>query len=303
MGKVLCLLYHRVNIVSDNIYNLAVSPDAFEEHIRYLKQNYRILRFEEDWENTSDNSIIITFDDGYADNYLYALPILEKYEIPAAVFVSSGNIGTCREFWWDEIGRVLTTLECYPKQFHLRDQLYEYTWETKTEYQRREVVKDLRWLLRMEPDMFRANDWIKQLKIWSGMVSDEGRTENLSLNKEQLANLAKSPYITIGAHTVRHLSLGALSEQDQEEEIAASIDFLENELNQKIDIFSYPFGSGRDYNKKTLEICDRNGIRKAATTKEGLWDSSESLLEIPRLSIKNGNLQQLINNIDRIMGM
>lgn len=301
MGRVLCILYHRVNPIKDNLYNLTVSPSEFEEHIRYLVKNYRIIRFEENWEEISEDAIAITFDDGYADNYLYALPVLEKYKVPATIFICSGNIGTCKEFWWDEIERVLTVQENYPEQFHLCDQLYEYTWKTATEYQRKELAKTLRWLLRMESDESCAKDWIEHLKIWAGIISDEGRTENLSLSKEQLTNLAKSPYITIGAHTVRHLSLGALSDEDQECEIVNSISYLEKELKQKIEVFSYPFGTGSDYNKKTLETCRRNGIKKAATTKIALWNKEDNLLEIPRLSIKNGNLQMLIKDVNRMM--
>lgn len=301
MGKILCLLYHKVNDVKDNIYNLAVSPGEFEKHIRYLQQNYRILRFEEDWEDISEDSVVITFDDGYADNFLYALPVLEKYKVPATVFVSSGNIGTDREFWWDEIGRILTIQESYPGRFHLQDHLYEYTWDTVTKYQRRELAKTLRWLLRMEADDFRIKDWVEQLKIWAGTASDTGRYANLSLSKEQLAGMADSPYITIGAHTVRHLSLGALSDADQEYEIADSVNYLEKESGRKIEVFSYPFGSGRDYNKKTLEICKKIGIKKAATTKEALWNKSDNLLEIPRFSVKNGDLRALTNAVNRMM--
>lgn len=301
MGRILCLLYHRVNPIKDNLYNLTVSPSEFEEHIKYLVKNYKIIRFEENWDKFPEDAIVLTFDDGYADNYLYALPVLEKYKAPATIFISSGTIGTCKEFWWDEIERILTGQENYPEQFHLCDQLYEYTWQTVTEYQRKELAKTLRWLLRMEPDDSRAKDWIEHLKIWAGVMSDEGRPENLPLSKEQLMDLAKSPYITIGAHTVRHLSLGALSDEDQECEIVNSVISLGKELKRKIEFFSYPFGTGRDYNKKTLEICRRNGIRKAATTKIGLWNKGDNLLEIPRLSIKNGNLQMLIKDMNRMM--
>lgn len=301
MGKILCLLYHKVNDVKDNIYNLAVSPGEFEKHIRYLQQNYRILRFEEDWEDISEDSVVITFDDGYADNFLYALPVLEKYKVPATVFVSSGNIGTDKEFWWDEIGRILTIQESYPGQFYLQDHLYEYTWDTVTEYQRWELAKTLRWLLRMEADDFRTKDWMEQLKTWAGTASDTGRYANLALSKEQLAGMADSPYITIGAHTVSHLSLGALSDADQEYEIADSVNYLEKELGRKIEVFSYPFGSGRDYNKKTLEICKKIGIKKAATTKEALWNKSDNLLEIPRFSVKSGDLRTLTNAVNRMM--
>ena len=127
MERVLCLLYHRVNPIPDDIYHLTVSPHNFEEQIRYLKDHFPILRFEEDWTRGGQDGVVITFDDGYGDNHEYALPVLEKYHVPATIFVSTGYVDSGREYWWDEIARVLTRNVDYPEQFELRDSLYHYT--------------------------------------------------------------------------------------------------------------------------------------------------------------------------------
>ena len=58
--------------MEDDIYQLTVSPENFEEQVRFLKDNFSILRFEEDWTEGSGSGVVITFDDGYADNYEYA---------------------------------------------------------------------------------------------------------------------------------------------------------------------------------------------------------------------------------------
>lgn len=298
MGRILCLLYHRVNNVRDQLYNLTVSPEEFDQHIKYLRENYRTVRFDENWNLISEDAIAITFDDGYADNYVYALPVLERYKVPATIFVSTGNIGTSREFWWDDIERVLTSQKCYPSRFCLHDALYEYTWETVSEFQRQELAKTLRWLLRMEPNDVCFKAWIKQLKTWAGVKSDEGRVGYRSLDKEQLKKLARSPYITIGAHTVSHLSLGALSKEMQEKEIGDSIHYLEKELGYNITIFSYPFGSKMDYNADTLEICKKLGITKAATTNAKLWTEQDEPYLIPRFAVKNGSMDVFVKQIE-----
>src|ERR1700674_4950010 len=85
---VVVLLYHRVTTIPSDPEMLAVSPDNFRAQTRYLKENFPIVRFEEDWTKARKPAVAITFDDGYADNVLEALPILEEVEVPATFFVS-----------------------------------------------------------------------------------------------------------------------------------------------------------------------------------------------------------------------
>lgn len=286
MRRVLCLLYHRVNPVEDDIYHLTVSPHHFEEQIRYLKDQFSVLRFEEDWTKSEGEGVVITFDDGYADNYEYALPILEKYQIPATVFISSGYIGIKQEYWWDEIARVLTREVDYPEWFELKDSLYHYRWHTRSFEERKEMIRSLHWLLKMDPDVERANLWLGQIRSWAG-IGTEGRKENLPLDGRQLQELNHSPYITLGAHTVNHRSLGIQTREGQQYEIGASICFLEKRLGRKIRTFSYPFGSAVHFNSDTLEICRQKGLTKAATTIKGLWKETTNPYTIPRVEVKD----------------
>lgn len=286
MERVLCLLYHRVNPVKDDIYHLTVSPCNFEEQIRYLKEHIPILRFEEDWTKPGGDGVVITFDDGYADNYEYALPILEKYHVPATIFVSTGYVGMGQEYWWDEIARVLTRDIDYPEWFELKDSLYQYRWDTRSPEARREMVRSLHWMLKLDPDVERANLWLEQIRSWAG-IGPAGRKENLPVDKRQLQELSRSPYITIGAHTVNHRSLGVQTKEGHRYEIGASICFLEKKLKRKICSFSYPFGSVVHFNQDTLEICRQNGIVKAATTIEGLWKQTTDSYKVPRVEVKD----------------
>ena len=96
----LILLYHRVTSLERDPQLLAVKPDNFYRQIKYLKKNYNILDIEEfayfkkDNKGFTKNSLILTFDDGYADNYLEALPILEKFNCQAIFFVTTLNTNT-----------------------------------------------------------------------------------------------------------------------------------------------------------------------------------------------------------------
>jgi peptidoglycan/xylan/chitin deacetylase (PgdA/CDA1 family) len=91
---VVVLLYHRVTTLTSDPEMLSVSPDNFRAQMRHLKETVPLVRFEEDWTKVSKPAVAITFDDGYADNALEALPILEEVGVPATFFVSTGTIGT-----------------------------------------------------------------------------------------------------------------------------------------------------------------------------------------------------------------
>ena len=124
MSKVNILYYHRINDIQNDRHLLCVTPENFEQQLKFLKHNYNILRFEEDWSQTDRDSIVITFDDGYMDNLTHALPILEGENIPATVFVSTGNMEKNCELWWDELETVLFTGDIFPKELRLKDDTY-----------------------------------------------------------------------------------------------------------------------------------------------------------------------------------
>ena len=134
--------------------------------------------------------------------------------------------------------------------------------------------------------MERANLWLERLRAWAG-IGREGRREHLPVTLRQLQELADSEYITIGAHTVNHRSLGAQTKEGQRYEIGASVRFLERVLGRKINTFSYPFGSAVHFNQDTFEICGQNGIAKAATTVKGLWREDSSPYAVPRVEAKD----------------
>src|SRR5262245_8379646 len=95
--RVPILLYHRVTEVMNDPWILCVKPKKFSEHLEHLRKYYRPISLRTMLQMLKKNrlprhAVVITFDDGYADNYLNARPILEKYDIPATFFVISGYV-------------------------------------------------------------------------------------------------------------------------------------------------------------------------------------------------------------------
>jgi peptidoglycan/xylan/chitin deacetylase (PgdA/CDA1 family) len=101
------IVYHRVADVMDDPHQLSVSPAIFEEQMEYLKKNFNIIRLSDlavsiKEKRVDPKSVAITFDDGYFDNLSGALPILEKFQIPATIYIVAGKIDDDKPFYWDE---------------------------------------------------------------------------------------------------------------------------------------------------------------------------------------------------------
>jgi len=98
--------YHRIGKVSCDPHMLCVAPEIFEQHLVFFTKNYNIVSLEKLVEKIQTKTLdgtelAITLDDGYQDNLLYALPILEKYNAPATIFVTTSALGKRADFTWD----------------------------------------------------------------------------------------------------------------------------------------------------------------------------------------------------------
>lgn len=295
MGRVMTLLYHRVRSYDQDIQLLAVTPEHFAGHMRWLKENYKIVRFDEDWNQMNEDAVCITFDDGYRDNFLNAVPILNELQIPATIFVSTGNIDTERELWWDELERNLLVDKKYGKTFSLSDKMFECTWDVSTSDRRMDLYSTMHWLMRLI-NTERREDWIRQMQKWNG-YTESGRKENQSVRTEDLKGIDLSQ-ILIGAHTVNHPVLSQLSRDEQRKEIVMSQKKLESILKIPIQTFSYPFGTTADYNKDTICICKEADIVKVAANVRGIWEPGNDLFQVPRHIVRDWELELFKRKIE-----
>jgi len=282
---ILILLYHRCAVLETDPQLLAVTPENFTNQVKWLKERYPILRFDESWESVREASVVLTFDDGYWDNYAYAVPILERLQVPATIFVSTERIGTGKEPWCDDVERiVLLNNNFLGAKIHLdlRGQGSVGVFIADEEA-RRELYYRVHDAVRlMQPN--------EREEILSKIEEEYGaapvRPSHRYMTEKELQELANSPYITIGGHTVTHSRLSVLSRGKQCEEIEGSIRCLGKIMNKKVTTFSYPFGGKEDYNADSVAIVREMNL-KTASNFPGRVYRNTSLYELPRRIVRN----------------
>jgi peptidoglycan/xylan/chitin deacetylase (PgdA/CDA1 family) len=282
---VVVLVYHRVTTLSSDPQLLAVSPENFRAQMKYLKDRFPLVRFEDDWSRVKRPSIAVTFDDGYADNVLEALPILEEVGAPATFFVSTGNLNAINEYWWDELERIIMEDRPFPEKFTLNDSRFGRGWPTATPAGREILYRELHPLVK-QLDPASREDWLMQLRQWA-QAGETGRQAYRAMTGDELRRLARSKWVTIGAHTVSHTPLSVLSEEQQREEIVSSKLQLETLLGTEIRVFSYPFGRKCDYNRASVRICREEGFVKAASNFPGQVHRWTDPYQLPRQLVRN----------------
>jgi FkbM family methyltransferase len=286
----LVLLYHRVadNLVDSQL--LAVSPKNFEAHLRELAANYRVIPLsrligEIRQNKLEPDTVAITFDDGYADNLTNALPLLEKYNLPASIFVTSGVIGSDMEFWWDTMERIFLTNHSLPDILKMNDSQQVLTWNLDTPQNRLKACDQLCGILRDKPAE-EINWIIEQLLTWACLPAAVS-PDYLTLNTEQLIKLASSPLIEIGSHTVTHTKLSILSSQEQHNEISQSKQQLESVIGKPVRFLSYPFGNVADFTRETAAMLAQAGYEAGIANIQGNISAPTDLYAVPRRLVRN----------------
>jgi peptidoglycan/xylan/chitin deacetylase (PgdA/CDA1 family) len=224
--------------------------------------------------------VVLTFDDGYADNFWNAKPLLEKYEVPATVFVTSGSLDSPGEFWWDDLERVFLQPGKFPKHLHLNVQSSAYDWKTTNSDEREIACMAIHQIL--QPLKASERDpIISELLAWAD-VDPMGRPDNRPLTTDELIQLAQSEWVDIGAHAVTHPFLAVMSQDDQSAEIAGSRQKLEEILGGRVSTFSYPYGN---FTPETVDIVAAAGFEGALTIDANTVEVGANPLQLGRFGV------------------
>lgn len=289
MRKVRILLYHRVEYLDDDYNMQAVTPDNFESQMCYLSEHYDVLSLDssiEDWfENGSRDAVIISFDDGYYDFLHNAVPVLEKYHIPATIFITTGNIDSAQENWTDSILRAIFSNNKHNDFFTFEDEFYHGKYPTRN-YQEKYDFYQLVRRIFLVSSAEKRKMYEDALLKWSGL-SRTGRKNRRIMTSEEIKKISQKRGISIGAHTVTHACLKHLDVSEQRTEILESKKSLEKIIGKEVKLFSYPFGSQDDYSDVTVGLLKDLGFEKSVVAYPGNITECANLYELNRFTVKN----------------
>ncbi len=280
------LLYHRVARAASDVHGLCVDPDDFARQMGVLRDRFTPLALGEFVEALRQGAlppraVAVTFDDGYVEVLREALPILEATSVPATCFVPSGVLEAPGEFWWDILERALLGPHRVPPQLSLAAVGLTLEAETATPEARRRAHDEVYRLLRRSSASIRDRA-IAYLVTWSGAAAvPQGATRPMT--RGEVARLAESTLVTIGAHGARHLPLPELSEEEQRQEIATSKRALEAATGRAVDAFAYPYGA---WDVVTARLVREAGFRCALTCDEAPARPGRDPWRLPRFEVR-----------------
>ena len=288
----LVLCYHKIDCIQQDWTGIVTSPDTFRQQLMHLKDQYHICDVRDFPWKPQEKDMLITFDDGYADNYTTALPILEELQVPATFFISTGHLDTDTEDWCNELAWLILEGEAYPPAFSFDDLRFQ----TESFQQRLSMHRSIEKTLIQTPNIQR-NAVMNAVRQWAGADQRTKRTSHRMLSADQLRALAASPYASIGVHTVNHPSLGGLSIEEQRYEILESKLTVEKIIGKDVVLFAYPFGGIGNYSLETIDLLKNAGFQKAFSTTYKRKTKAPSFYEIPRVCVSECSLQDFIDKL------
>jgi len=284
------LTYHRVLPVQEAasypFQGMVIPRDVFEAQMAYLAKSYVVLDLEQAIGRLREGhlprkAVVVTFDDGYRDNYEIAWPILRKYEIPAMFFVVTGALDQSIRIWWDEIAEVMRRLSLSgPLTKEEMAQIPSWVCENVNKlangHRYQSVANEL--VHSMNDASLKERRTIRSslLRLTN---ADMSSIEDLMLTWSQVEEMHHSG-MSFAAHSQTHAFMDELNEQDAQREIQECVAALQGRLQTPVRYFSYPRGR---YTDQLQHLLKKAGIEAAVTTEQGQNRSGADLFQLKRL--------------------
>ena len=282
-------MYHGVTGSNDEINCWwQISKIKFEEQIKYIHETYNVISLDEALDIIHDpkkdfyNNIVITFDDGYKNVKTNAYPILEKYQLPFTIYVTTGPIEKEQMIWSDEIYDAILS-----NNIDFIDLTYIGIHKSKKQFDSdrikyaEEALEFLKNMTKEEKDDILAKF---RTKVAHCLYTDTNQFRLLT--KADVIELSSKSIVTIGAHTINHELLTNIPLSKARDEIVGSKQILENWIDLPVIHFAYPNGNfsydikqeldGMGFNSAVITGCDMVQTQDTFQLNRfgiGAWDS------------------------------
>ncbi len=297
-GAAVVLRYHRVGADAP----LSVSAEEFEGQLRFLRSHCRVVPAGElvtclrKGKPLPPRAAAITFDDGYEDNFTQALPLLQRYCLPATFFVTTGWIDTEKVLWWDRLhdyveqgareGARAVGLDELPEPV-ARPLAPLAGWREGRSWPARLAVELERKLslairsLGLTPE---ETDTVVE-QVGSALGAGEADPQRYRpMTWDQVRSLLALG-MEIGSHTLSHVPLARVKPERAHRELVESKKRLRAELDAPVALFAYPAG---DHSDDAIELVEEAGYLGAFTTTSGPVKAGDNPLALKRVGVWHG---------------
>jgi len=282
--KYAILCYHRVGTGGIPLFS-ELLPELFDAQMKYLRSHYRVVSLNELCEaiesrQENEHSVAVTFDDGYADLFAHAMPILERYAVPATIYLPVASIETGEVPWYD---RIFLALKVYPgNEFEITlDGLQKF--RLNSQEARLGTAAKIIGYLRTISDT-RRREYCREIEERVALPGEE--LQGRMLNWDQIRTMSRSG-VSFGSHTMTHPVVSRLTSSELESELRDSKELLERRLDTPVVHFAFPFGHLEDCGTRAMTVLRQQGYRSATTTIEGVNSRSDNLYALRRTQIVN----------------
>lgn len=293
------LTYHRIGTPGDSLldWNLwSAAAEVFDDQMRTLKRHFDVVGLADlphvfqalgrRWARRQ-RFVMVTFDDGYRDNFDIAFPILKQHGIPGAFFVSTGFVDRPSLAWWDEIAWMIRSAR--RSQIMLPplggNRHLDATINITPPHHEAAIESLLRQAYELNSQQ--RDEFLNRLADATGSGrAPQSASQDLWMDWNMIRQMAAEG-MSFGAHTVTHPVLSRLSYDEQNYEIGASRMRLEAALGQPVTAFSYPVGRRDAFNDVSKQALRANSFDWAFSYHGGFCRSSNTdRLDIPRVGIE-----------------
>lgn len=302
MSELYISMYHYTRDLKHSRYPEIKGLDVnlFREQIAFMKSNFNIVTMEQVLEAIStkeklpEKALLLTFDDGYADNYTVAMPVLEEYGVQGSFFIPGKTFTTHQLLDVNKIHYVLASANIYnlvedlkKEMDYYRGQEFQYAsteelfakYAVASRFDIKETVFVKQMLQTVLPENLRNIISSKLFAKYVG-VTEEQLAYELYMSEEQIRTM-KRHGMFIGIHGYDHYWLGNLPVEQMENDISLALDALDEFVDRKQWVMNYPYGN---YNKDVLAYISKQGACLGLTTEVRLADiDKDNPLELPRL--------------------
>ncbi|MDQ6645588.1 MAG: polysaccharide deacetylase family protein [Chloroflexota bacterium] len=272
-------------------YHRATGGDL-RRHLLYLRHHYRMLHLDEALEELYMPSqqkvirdqrtpLVLTFDDGYSDNYLHAFVLACELQAPISIFLIPGYAESSDYFWWQEGKRLVRRAEVTEVTFE--GQTYHLNQSGQRDILTQAIDARLRYATSVAEREAFLGTMRKALAVPSSITVEEEAT--LPLTWAEIGKMAESGWVSFGAHTMHHPVLAHLADPAEvRSEVGECRKVLEQQLGHPVRTFAYPIGKLKDIGEEGLRAVQEAGYDWAVTTMNGTNTPQSDPYQLRRVS-------------------